>query len=440
MVTEHTAAAGTEHVRATKEVRLAYGRGGLRAEVPAIADVLEPRYVAALADAPAAIRAALRAPIASRPLRELVPDCASVGVVICDHTRPFPARLVLPVLFEELDHVDPSRITIFVATGTHRRSSDAELQEMLGPQVLAMYRVVQHDALDAAQHTRVGSVLDSDVPALIETGFREQDVRITTGFIEPHFFAGCSGGPKMVAPGLAALATVLELHSAARVGHPRATWGITRGNPIHDAVRAIAGRVGINFNLDVTLNREHAITNVFAGALFDSHAAGCAFVRETAMTLVAAPYDVVVTTNSGYPLDQNLYQSVKGMSAAAQIVTPGGAIVLASECSDGLPDQGGYKQLLYESAGPDAFLARLGEPGFVPVHDQWEVQVQALIQRKARVFVKSGGLSPADLRAAWLEPVDDISACVSRLVDEYGPNTRVAVLPEGPQTIPYVRN
>ena len=276
--------------------------------------------------------------------------------MICDVTRPFPARRVLPVLLEQLNSTSPSRVTIFVATGTHRLCTDAELLEMVGPEVLQRCEVVQHDAFDRQRHAQLGTVLGTSTPALVERAFLEQDVRITTGFIEPHFFAGFSGGPKMVAPGLAAIETVLDLHSAARVGHPQATWGITHGNPIHDAVRDIAARANVTFNLDVTLNREHAITGVFAGDLFESHAAGCAFARETAMAGVDEPYDVVLTTNSGYPLDQNLYQTVKGISAAAQIVKPGGAVLVASECSDGLPDHGQYRVLLRQSSGPADYL------------------------------------------------------------------------------------
>ncbi len=308
---------------------------------------------------------------------------------------------------------------------------------MLGREVLSACAVVQHDAFDVARHRQVGTIPDTGTPALIEAGFVEQDVRITTGFIEPHFFAGFSGGPKMVAPGLAALQTVLDLHSAARIGHACATWGITRGNPVHDAVRAIAAQVGISFNLDVTLNREHAITNVFAGELFASHAAGCAFARQTAMAAVTASYDVVLTTNSGYPLDQNLYQSVKGMSAAAQIVKPGGSIIIASECSDGVPAHGGYRELLHQSNDPESYLRQLSEPGF-SVHDQWQVQVQAQIQRKARVFVKADGLSADEIRGAWLEPTDDISRCVHARLAAAGAGARLAALPQGPQTIPYV--
>lgn len=420
-----------------QRVELAYGRTGLSLNLAADADVIEPRYVPGLPDEPAAIRAALRSPTHGSPLGTLVPRGASVGISVCDITRPFPGRRVLPILVEELNAAGAGPTTIFIATGTHRACTAAELDQMLGPEVLAACEIVQHDAFDRSRHQQVATVLGTTTPALVEGRFLEQDVRITTGFIEPHFFAGFSGGPKMVAPGLAAIETVLDLHSARRIGDPCATWGITQGNPVHDAVRAIAAEVGVAFNLDVTLNREHQVTNVFSGELFASHGAGCAFARKTAMVRVPSPYDVVVTTNSGYPLDQNLYQTVKGISAAAQIVKLGGSIVVASECSDGLPAHGGYKELLVRGHDPDTFLAQLFAPGF-SVHDQWQVQVQAQIQRKARVFVKTGGLTPDQLRAAWFEPIEDLSACVEDRLRQAGAGARLAVLPQGPQTIPYV--
>ena len=420
-------------IRAVTAVQLAYGRSGLLVDLPGAVDVFEPRYVPGLQDEAESVRAALRQPIATPPLRDLISPGARIGISVCDVTRPFPARRVLPVLLDDLEPLRPAALTLFVATGTHRLCTDAELSEMFGAEVMARVRIEQHDAFDSARHADLGSVPGTSVPARIEREFLNQDVRITTGFIEPHFFAGFSGGPKMVAPGLAAIETVLELHSAARIGHPDATWGITEGNPVHDAVRAIAARAHVAFNLDVTLNRDHAITNVFAGELFASHAAGCEFARETAMVRVDAPYDLVVTTNSGYPLDQNLYQSVKGMSAAAQIVKPGGTIVIASECSDGMPAHGGYQNLLRQATGPEAFLQKLGQAS-VADHDQWQVQVQAIIQCRARVLVKSHGVSPQQLREAWFEPIEDVAAAVAHA----NPTTRVAVLPQGPQTIPYL--
>ena len=199
----------------TKRVRLAFGRTGLAADVPADADVIEPRYLPGLPDEMAAIRRALEQPIGRPPLRDVVPRAARVGISVCDVTRPFPARRVLPPLLEVLAGREAA-VTIFVATGTHRLCTDGELQQMLGPDVLASCRVVQHDAFDRSRHADLGPVPGTRVPALVEREFLEQDVRLTTGFVEPHFFAGFSGGPKMVAPGLAALETVLELHSAAR--------------------------------------------------------------------------------------------------------------------------------------------------------------------------------------------------------------------------------
>jgi nickel-dependent lactate racemase len=307
---------------------------------------------------------------------------------------------------------------------------------MLGAETKKRCTVVQHDAFDVTRHRKIGSVIGSSTPAMVESAFLNETVRITTGFIEPHFFAGFSGGPKMVAPGLAAIETVLELHSAARIGHPNARWGVTQGNPVHDAIRAIAVSARIDFNLDVTLEPGGQITGVFAGELFESHSAGCREAEETATVEVPRPYDVVVTTNSGYPLDQNLYQCVKGMSAAAQIVRKGGTIIMAAECADGMPAHGRYRELLAASPNPQRFLKTL-EDNPTQEHDQWQAQVQAQVQRKARVLVKSIGLSDAEIRSAWLEPIEDIATTLVALTS--GSKRTVALLPQGPQTMPLAR-
>ena len=418
------------------QVELAYGRVGLTVELPGSATIIEPTFLPGLPDEAAALRQALRSPIGRAPVGQLVGPDDTVAIVVCDITRPMPTSRVLPVLLEELGPLEPERITIFVATGTHRANTPAELDEMLGSSVARRYPIVNHDAFNRDEHEHLGD-LSSGAPILLDHRFLASSVKILTGFIEPHFFAGFSGGPKMVAPGLAALETVLHLHSAPFIGHPSATWGVTVGNPIHDAVREIAARVRPDFTLDVTINKEHRITSVFAGELFEAHRTGCEFVRRTAMQAVDEPFDVVVTTNSGYPLDLNLYQTVKGMSAAAQIVRPGGAIVVASSCWDGLPEHGNYKDLLRMSSSAEDMLRRVEAPGF-RMHDQWQGQVQGLIQKKARVFLKSDGLTPAQVREAHLEPIDDVSVTVERLLAEYGPGARLAVLPQGPQTIPYV--
>ncbi len=423
---------------ATKtQVHLAYGTHGLAVELPAErTTVIEPRYPAAVPDEAAALRTALRSPIESAPLRERVPRGARVGIVVCDITRPMPSARVLPVLLEELDCVDPSRITIFIATGTHRANTPDEMDQMLGPDVARSYRVVNHDAFDLSRHAHLGQTRGGG-PIWIDRDFLSQDVKILTGFIEPHFFAGFSGGPKMVAPGLAALETVLHLHGAPLIGDPRATWGVTTGNPIHDEIREIAAVVRPDFTLDVTIDQTHAITAVFAGDLFAAHRVGRQFARATAMQPVEEPFELVITTNSGYPLDMNLYQAVKGMSAAAQIVRPGGTIIAAAECSDGLPEFGNYKDILRMGDSPDALLALIHRDDF-SMHDQWEVQVQAQIQQKARVLLKAEGLSADQIRSAHLEPCADIADAAEGLLRAYGPGARLGVLPMGPQTIPYV--
>jgi nickel-dependent lactate racemase len=241
----------------------------------------------------------------------------------------------------------------------------------------------------------------------------------------------------MVAPGLAGLDTVLTLHDARRIGHPDARWGVTEGNPVHDDVRAIAAGTGVDFALDVVLNRDQDIVRAFGGELFAMHKAAIETARVVAMRPVDRYFDVVVTTNSGFPLDQNLYQAVKGMSAAAQVVRPGGVIVCAAECRDGFPDHGSYQEVLSSAPSPEALLAEIsGRPKTVP--DQWQVQVQAKIQARARVVVRSEYLTEAQLAAAHLGYTKDVAAAVEDALGAAGPDARLCVLPEGPQTIPYV--
>ena len=264
----------------------------------------------------------------------------------------------------------------------------------------------------------------------------EANVRIITGFIEPHFFAGFSGGVKGIMPGTAGLKTVMSNHGAANIGDPNATFGITEGNPLWEQLRDIALRVGPSFLLNVTLNEERQITGVFAGDILRAHKVGAEFVRRSAMQKVAAPFDVVVTTNSGYPLDLNLYQGVKGMSAGARIIKPGGTLILACECSEGVPANSPLDKLLRSDSSPEEILAMLATPGFVRP-EQWQAQIQALVQRRAKVLVYCS-LSDEIIRAAHLLPCHDISAAVTQAIDQFGPEAKLAVLPQGPLTIPFL--
>jgi len=267
--------------------------------------------------------------------------------------------------------------------------------------------------------------------------YMRASVRILTGFIEPHLFAGFSGGPKAVLPGVADQRTILANHGWRMIGDPHATWGVTAGNPLWEEMREVALMTAPAFMLNVALNRYQEITGVFAGDMLPAHAAGIEFVRRTAVVPVPVPFDIVITSNSGYPLDLNLYQAVKGMSAAAQVVKHGGSVVLAAECRDGLPDHGLYAELLGMASSPEELLDIISSFE-VARHDQWEVQVQAQIMKKAKVYVKSSYLSPAEVRSALLSPCTSIEDTLTELLDQYGPKATICVLPEGPLTISYV--
>jgi nickel-dependent lactate racemase len=416
-------------------VELAYGQFGLTIDLPDGAMVIRARDVAGVSDEAEALRAAMRGPIASRPLSKLVRRGQRVVVVHSDITRPTPNDRILPVLLSELEAAGVNRgdITLLNALGTHRPQTDAELRTMLGAGIVENYRCLQHDACDDACLVSLG-VTSNGHPVRLNRHFLDADVRLLTGFVEPHFFAGFSGGPKGVLPALAGAESVMTNHGTRMIAHPKATWGVTEGNPIWEEMREVALLARPTFLLNVTLNARRQITGVFAGDMLAAHERACEFVRESAMVPVDELFDVVVTTNSGYPLDQNLYQCVKGMSAAERIVRPGGAIIIAAACVDGLPEHGRYAALLREAGTVEGLMQMLEQPGFME-QDLWQVQIQARVQQRAHVYVYSNGLSDQQIEGALLIPCRDIGALVRDLAGRGPAPARIGVLPDGPQTI-----
>ena len=418
------------------KVKLAYGQGHLSVEMPeGRTSVIEPSRTPGLQDERGAVIQALGQPIGARPLQEWIKSDDRVCIAFTDITRATPNDRIIPWLLEHLRHVPREQIILLNSLGTHRPNTKAELENLLTPQVVRDYQVLNHEPENPAALVQFGTTRDG-TPALINRHFAEASVRIVTGFIEPHFFAGFSGGPKGIMPGVAGLETVMSNHGARNIGDPKSVFGVTVGNPIWEEMRDIALRVGPSFLLNVTLNEQRAITGVFAGHLLDAHKVGIEFVRRSAMQKVKSPFDIVVTTNSGYPLDLNLYQGVKGMSAAARIVQERGTIILACECSEGVPSGSPLDKLLRSASSPEEMLTMLATPGFVRP-EQWQAQIQALIQRKAEVLVHSS-LPDEVIRAAHLTPCHDIGAAVRERMLKLGPDARVAVLPQGPLTIPYL--
>nr|MDA8217053.1 nickel-dependent lactate racemase [Dehalococcoidales bacterium] len=328
------------------KVKLAYGKTGLEVEFPDEGvSVIEPRYIPGLPDEQSAMREALAAPIGSPALKDLVKPHHRVAITFPDITRPCPTARMLPAILEAISAVPRENIVMISGLGMHRPNTDEEMRRLVGDYVYENYRVINHNAFDPSVLASAGKT-SRGTEVWVHKEYLAADVKILIGFIEPHMFAGFSGGAKAILPGIAGEATVLSNHDAEMIGNPRSIWGITKGNPIFEEMREAALLTNSTFLCNVTLNRDKEITNIFYGDLIAAHNAGIKFARETAMRPVPKPFDIVVTTNSGYPLDQNLYQAIKGVSAANLIVADGGAIVSASECSDGIPEHGNYKKIL----------------------------------------------------------------------------------------------
>jgi len=417
------------------EIRLAYGKSGLTVNFPDSVDVISPKFVAGLADEASAMRDALRSPSGTKPLREIATSKDNVVIVFPDRSRPMPSSMVLPAILTELSHLPTDKITLLNALGVHRPNTREELTEMLGADIVKNYRILQHNADDTNMLVHLGQTSFGH-KILINRIFLEAKVKVLTGFIEPHFFAGFSGGPKAVMPGVSGSETINGNHSAKMIDNPGATWGETQANPVYLEMAEVADLVSPEFLVNVTLNRNREITGIFAGKWREAHREGCAFVRQSAMCPVDSPYDVVVTSNAGFPLDANLYQAVKGLSVAARIVRQGGTIIIAAACTEGIANHENFYRLLRSQTSPEKLITTiLGFPE--TQRDQWQVQILANVLKKADVLIHS--LLPEEaVLACHMRQVKDIALLLHEMIAKT-PKCRIAVLPEGPETIPYIK-
>ena len=419
--------------------QLAYGKGKLAVDLENSLNVqvIEPRFVKGLVDPGEKILSALRNPISSKPLRESVNADMKVGIIFSDITRATPHKTILPAVLSELIDIPASQIIFFGALGTHRPNTDEELRSMLGNRIVDQYKIVQNNSFDQSTQVCLGKTsFGHDI--WINRELAECDLKILTGFIEPHFFAGFSGGGKAIMPGMAGNGTIWGNHGAEMIAHPRASWGITKGNPIWEEIQEVAASAGNLFLVNVAMNNDKEVTGFFAGNVREAHLAGCEFVKQTAMVPVKEPVDVVITCNSGYPLDMNLYQTVKGMSAASRIVKKGGTIIIVAECCDGIPDHGMYKKLLRESSSPEKLLEKISVKGFLE-QDQWQAQIQAQILLDHDIFLYSDGLTEDQIKHTHLLQCKSIEDTVKKLLQKYGSDMDICIMPEGPQTIPYIQ-
>jgi nickel-dependent lactate racemase len=420
-------------------INLAYGKTGYNIELSDEyhIDIIEPRWVDSVNDQSLAIKKALKDPYGSKPLKKIVGNNDKIAIIFSDITRATPYHIIIPALLKELQNIPQKNICFYCANGTHRSATDQELVNILGENIVRNYEIVQNDSNNPELHEYVGTTTSGN-KVYLNKKILNCNLKILTGFIEPHFFAGFSGGGKAIVPGMAYVNTIKYNHSISHLSNKNATWGVTYGNPLWEEMMEAAEFVPGLFLLNITLNRNKEITNVFAGDLRAAHMTGCQFVKKSAMVPVDNLYDIVITSNSGYPLDLNIYQTVKGMSAAAQIIKTGGSIIIAAECWDGIPANSDYEAIL-TSVNNVNDLMNVIKDRENTLKDTWQIYYQALIQQKADVYLFSDQLDYGTIKKTLFNPVRDIGRLTDELVSRIGAEAKICIMPEWPQTIPYLK-
>lgn len=410
-------------------VTLPYGRGHLT--MRRTPDwVLTPHSAQAAADGPSLVRAALDAPIGSPSLGALAAKAKRVLIITSDHTRPVPSAITLPILLETIRAAQPeAEIKILIATGMHRASTQAEMEAKYGATVCEREELINHNSRDDSAMVYKGT-LPSGGALWVNRLVDWADLVVSEGFIEPHFFAGFSGGRKSVLPGIASYKTVMYNHNARFIADPRAVQGNLQGNPLHEDMRFAAKAAGLAFILNVILDEDKRIVAAFAGDPEAAHVVGCEACRaRNAVQGVRA--DIVVTTNGGYPLDQNLYQAVKGMTAGEACVKPGGVLIMAAECADGHGGEAFYRWLA-DAIGPrDVLDAIASVPPEQTQVDQWEAQILARVLCHASVTFVTGEANQSMVEAMHMDYASTLDEALDRAYAKLGPQASLCVIPDG---------
>ena len=418
-------------------ITLPYGRTGLSARLPRdrVRAVLRSRleeYVPSMTET-ALVEAALRNPIGSPTLEELSAGKDNIVLIASDHTRPVPSKVLVPPMLRAIRRGNPNaKITILIATGCHRGTTKQELIEKFGPEIVERERIEIHDCAAENQMVSIGT-LPSGGDLRINRIAAEADLLISEGFIEPHFFAGFSGGRKSVLPGIAARETVYWNHNAQFIASPYARTGILEGNPIHRDMVYAARAAKLAFICNVVINARHEVVGAFAGDCEQAHVAGADFLAGLCRS-EGSPADIVITTNNGYPLDQNIYQAVKGMTAAEATCRQGGVIIMCAACNDG---HGGASFMETISAPKSAaeILAQIqatAKQDTVP--DQWESQILARILSKFQVVLISEA-DPELVRSMKMHPASGLEEALATADALLGKKGSITLIPEGISTI-----
>ena len=378
----------------------------------------------------ALVEEAMENPIGSPPLRKLAVGKTKCTIIISDHTRPVPSRDILPPMLKALREGNPDiAVTLLVATGFHRPTTTKELEAKLGEEIASREKIVVHDAFDPDSNVQIG-ILPSGAPLVIDRAAVETDLLISEGFIEPHFFAGFSGGRKSVLPGVCDKTTVLGNHCGAFIASPYARTGILEGNPLHMDMVAAAELAKLAYIVNVVIDEDKKTVAAFAGDFRKAHEAGVAFLRQFC-EVQAIPGDIVITSNGGAPLDQNIYQSVKGLTAAEASAKEGAVLIMCAELADGTGGEGFYTSLR-DCESPAAHFAQCAAtPQSETIPDQWESQILARILMKHRVIFVSRREMEKTLQEMKLDYAPDLETAIAMAKADRGQDAEITIIPNG---------
>ena len=418
-----------------KDAKLIFGEETIDFRVPETVNILEMKKVEPLPDPEGAVYKALANPIESPPLKELAQGRRNACVVISDITRPVPNKVILPPLLQILEEsgISKEKISILIATGMHRPNEGEELEYMVGRRVMDNYRIVNHYCREPEVYQNIDEI--EGAPIEVNKHYLNADLKILTGLIEPHFYAGYSGGRKSILPGISSFETMKFMHSYKMIDHPKVTNCLLEGNPFHEYGIRVTEIAGVDFILNVVINKERMVTGVFAGHYDHAHVAGCDQVYENSAVTLDSRVDLVITSGGGYPLDATFYQMSKPLIGARDILKKGGTILLACECREGLGNPE-FCGILRSVCSPQEFFEGYCDPENFVI-DQWCAQnVYQVMDYAGKVYVYSPGLSRQDLEKMGAINVEDFQETVNELISSH---ENVVVIPDGPYVVGMIK-
>ena len=376
------------------------------------------------------VEKSLDKPIGSLPLEELAKGKKDIVLISSDHTRPVPSHIITPIILRRIRSVNKTaRIRILVATGFHRPSTREELISKYGKEIVENEEIVMHISTDDSSMVKIGQ-LPSGGDCIINRIAAEADLLLAEGFIESHFFAGFSGGRKSVLPGIASYKTIMANHSGEFIDSSNSRTGNLTDNPIHNDMVYAAAKANLAFIVNVVLDGDKKIIGSFAGDMVEAHKVGCNFVKEIAR-VKKIPCDIAVSTNGGFPLDQNIYQAVKGMTAAEATNKDGGVIIMVAGCSDGHGGEGFYENIA-NVKNPNEFLeSAIHTPRLETVPDQWTSQILSRILVHHHIIFVSDLVDPELITSMHMEIAKTFDEALERAFEREGLNAKVTVIRDG---------